>query len=446
LPSIVNSPGLSPVAKEDAFRPVANVLEGAKLQGKATGIIATSPIQHATPAGFSAHSEHREYYDIIAEQQVYQGIDVVLGGGKEALIPGETKRNRKDGENLVDVIKQKGYTFVETREALMNAKGNKIWGAFAYDAMAYDFDRPHLRPEEPTLAEMTKKAIDVLSKDKDGFFLFVEGSKPDWAAHANDAIGIISDVLAFDAAVKEVLDFAKKDGQTLVIAVSDHGNSGITIGNVNTNKTYSSLPISAYIEPLKKAKMTLEGATSKLKSDLSNIEEVAALYGLDHLTAEEKAQLKAAKDKAEVSATLVKLLANRANIGFTTGGHTGEDVFLYSYGPERPMGTLDNTDIAKVMAKAMRFDLQEVTQRLFINAFDSVRTIGASAFVDETDQENPTLIIRRGTVEAKIPVNKNIMVVNGKTYEIPGVAVYTGGKFWIPRQAINTLFSIKNHK
>ena len=98
---------------------------------------------------------------------------------------------------------------------------------------------------------MTNKAINTLKKDEDGFFLFVEGSKVDWAAHANDTIGIISDILSFDDAVKEAVDFAKEDGNTLVIAVTDHGNSGITMGNANTTSTYSSIPVSAYIDPLK---------------------------------------------------------------------------------------------------------------------------------------------------------------------------------------------------
>ncbi len=87
----------------------------------------------------------------------------------------------------------------------------------------------------------------------------MEGSKPDWAAHVNDPIGMISDVLAFDHAVAEALRFAKKDGNTMLIAVADHGNSGISIGNMNTTKGYNTTPVSAYIDPLKKAKMTLEG-------------------------------------------------------------------------------------------------------------------------------------------------------------------------------------------
>lgn len=115
-----------------------------------------------------------------------------------------------DGEDLTKVLDEKGYDFVETREELLQTNSDKIWGSFAPSALAYDFDRETTSNHEPTLAEMTEKAIDTLSTDEDGFFLFVEGSKVDWAAHANDPIGIISDVLAFDDAVQEALDFAKK--------------------------------------------------------------------------------------------------------------------------------------------------------------------------------------------------------------------------------------------
>ena len=85
-----------------------------------------------------------------------------------------------------------------------------MWGSFSHNALAFDMDREATNPEQPTLSQMTEKAIQTLSKDKDGFFLFVEGSKPDWAAHVNDPIGMISDVLAFDNAVAEALRFAKK--------------------------------------------------------------------------------------------------------------------------------------------------------------------------------------------------------------------------------------------
>ncbi|CAH0344748.1 Alkaline phosphatase 4 [Bacillus sp. CECT 9360] len=434
LPAVVNSPGVKPVSAKDAHKPVANVLEGAKQQGKATGIISTSEIQHATPAGFSAHVTHRSNYGDIAEQQVYQNIDVVLGGGKESLSPGTTKNARKDGEDLLTVLQKNKYDIVENRNDLLNSKSNKIWGSFAPSALAYDFDRETTKPSEPTLADMTGKAIHTLDKDKDGFFLFVEGSKVDWAAHANDSVGMISDVLAFDAAVEKAVDFAKKDGNTMVIAVSDHGNSGITMGNQNTNATYPETPVSAYIDPLKKAKMTVEGALSQLKSDKSNLKEVAALYGLDNLTSEEEATLNSSKNLAS---DMVKMLANRANIGFTTGGHTGEDVFLYSYGPSRPIGLLENTDIAKKMAQFMGFDLNQLTKKLYVNGKDALEKKGYTTRIDVTDPNNVVLIAEKGKQKVQFPANKNIMIQSSNQQKtVNTINVYNGKDFYISESAL----------
>ncbi|WP_090691515.1 alkaline phosphatase [Bacillus sp. 166amftsu] len=437
LPSVVNSPGLEPIKEEDRFRPVANVLEGAERSGRATGIIATSEIQHATPAAFSAHHANRKDFEVLGEQQVYQNMEIVLGGGKAALQPVRNNGIRKDNEDLIKVIQDKGYDFVETKDALLNSKSDKIWGSFSNTALAFDMDREATNPKQPTLSQMTGKAIQTLSKDKDGFFLFVEGSKPDWAAHVNDPIGMISDILAFDAAVAEALKFAKKDGNTMVIAVTDHGNSGISIGNKNTTKGYDTTPVSAYIAPLKKAKMTLEGATNKLKDDLSNVKEIAALYGLGDLTHDEKAKLKAAQKKTDVGPILTKLLANRANIGFTTGGHTGEDVFLYSYGLGKPYGFVQNTDIAKVMAKAMGFHLEELTNKLFLDAESAFKQIGATVKIDKTDVANPVLVVKHNKGEAQLFVNKNIIRIDGRAYELGSIVVESNGKFYIPEKAVH---------
>ena len=439
LPSIVSSPGLQPIKEEDKLRPVANVLEGAKRTGRATGIVATAEIQHATPAGFSAHHVNRKHFDVIAEQQVYQNIDVVLGGGKAALLPVTNNGIRKDGEDLIKVIQDKGYEFVETKDALLNSKSNKIWGSFSHNALAFEMDREVTNPKQPTLSQMTEKAIQTLSKDKDGFFLFVEGSKPDGAAHVNDPIGIISDVLAFDNAVAEALKFAKKDGNTMLIAVADHGNSGISIGNMNTTKGYNTTPVYAYIDPLKKAKMTLEGAINNLKPDLSNVENVAKLYGLDNLTYNEKERVKAAKKKTDVGPIFTTLLANRANIGFTTGGHTGEDVFLYSYGPQNPSGLIQNTDVAKTMAKAMGFNLEEVTKKLFVESESAFKQNGAIVTIDKNDVANPVLVVKRNNVTAQLFINKNIIRIKNKDYELGSVVVESNGKFYVPEEASRLL-------
>jgi alkaline phosphatase len=442
LPSKVDMPGVkeNPV---NAFTPVANVLEGAKQLGKATGIVATSEIQHATPASFSSHVTSRSNYDDIGEQQVYQNMDVILGGGYDYL----KASNRKDGEDLIRVIEDKGYDLVTTRDELLSSKSNKIYGSFASSSLAYDLDRPITKTDEPTLAEMTSKAIKTLSKDKDGFFLMVEGSKVDWAAHANDPIGMITEILAFDDAVTEALKFAKKDKNTMVIAVTDHGNSGITIGNENTTSTYNKINISNYIDPLKKATMTVEGALSQLKPDRSNLVEVAKLYGLEHLTAEEKAALNATAT-TKLSSTFVKLLSKRADLGFTTGGHTGDDVFLYSYGPQRISGLVDNTDLAKEMASFMGIKLDKLTNDLYVNAEVALKAKGYTTSIDLSDKENAVLVVKKGTATFEIPENKNIIIhktINKKgnvtlnKIQTNTISVYNGTSFFISKATINNL-------
>jgi len=434
LPSLVTTPGVEQVKKEDAYKPVANVLEGAKRSGRATGIVSTSEIQHATPAGFSSHATSRSNYDDIGEQQVYQNIDVVLGGGTDSL-----NKTRKDGDNLVSVLEEKDYDFVTNRSELLKSKSSKIWGSFAPSSMAYELDREKTKPEEPSLADMTEKAINTLKRDKDGFFLMVEGSKIDWAAHANDPIGMVTDFLEFDDAVAEALEFAEKDGDTLVIAVTDHGNSGITMGNLNTNSTYDKTPVSAYIDPLKEASMTVEGALSLLKEDKSNLVEVAESYGLKNLTAEELKALQASKN---LSATLVQLLSARANIGFTTGGHTGDDVTLYSYGPYNPTGLVENTDLAHTMANAMGFDLKELTKDVFVDAKAQFEKLGYKTKIDAANPNNPVFVATKKNRTITIPENKNIVSIqdgNSKktsTREFNTVAVYNGDKFYISEEML----------
>lgn len=437
LPSIVNSPGLKNIKKEDRLKPVANVLEGAKLQGKATGIISTSEIQHASPAGFSAHATERTNYGDIAEQQVYQNIDVVLGGGKESLSPGLSKNARRDSENLLAVLKEKNYDIVENRNEMIHSQSSKIWGNFALSDLSYNMDRMTITPNEPTLAEMTKKAIQTLNEDKDGFFLFIEGSKTDWAAHANDPIGMISEILAFDDAVKVAVDFAKKDGNTMVIAVTDHGNSGLTIGNKQTNSTYASTPISDIITPLKQAKMTVTGALSLLKPDKSNLGEIVKLYGLSDLSAQELSILSSSNN---LSADLTTMLANRANLGFTTNGHTGEDVFLYSYGPSKPTGLVENTDLAKNMAQFMGFDLTKLTEKLYINAEQAFKKKGFVTNINTTNPENPLFIAKKDNQIIEIPVNKNIVIetIQGvqTTKEVNTVHIYNGNNFYVSEDVL----------
>ncbi|MCU0292031.1 MAG: alkaline phosphatase, partial [Thermoanaerobaculaceae bacterium] len=406
LPDAVTIPGIPASTTETKARPVASVLEGAKLHGKATGIIATSQIQHATPAGFSAHTPNRSDYNDIAEQQVYQGIDVVLGGGKQHLLPVSAGGTRTDNENLVEVLKARGYAFVGTRDEMLASTATRLWGAFAADDMAYDWDRPVVAPTEPSLAEMTSKAIDVLSGNPLGFFLFIEGSKVDWTNHANDPAGMLSDMLAFDDAVKVALDFARDDGDTLVLAFADHNTGGLSLGSSATSSTYSKLPLTALIEPLKAATITGEGVAKVLAGDRSEprVREALVRYGISTPTAEELAAVIAAKD-ADMNYVVGPMLSRRSTIAWTTTGHTGEDLFLYHYGLDEPMGMLENTDIAHLCAAALGFELDEVSRVLFQRADEAFLEAGATMTVSSTDPANKVLVVQRGWTKLEIPVS-----------------------------------------
>ena len=438
LPSVATLYGVEPIKEGDEQKPIATILEAAKLQGKATGIISTSNIQHATPADFTSHYPDRNNYDGLAEQQIYNKLDVALGAGYKYLV----KEKRADKEDLLDELNKLGYTVVKTKEEMEKTNSNKLFGLFADDALAYEFDRETNRPSEPSLSEMTSKAISILSKDKDGFFLMVEGSKVDWAAHANDPIGVISDVLAFDKAVKEALDFAKKDGNTVVIVASDHGNGGLSIGNKETSSNYDKVPLSAFIDPLKKVKLTGEGLEAKLNSDRSNVVEVMKeYYGITDLTEDEIKLIKDAKVGSLNYAT-GPIVSRRAYLGWTTNGHTGEEVALHVYHPKKQvlMGTVQNTDIPKYMAEVMGLDLKIANDRLFHNIMKTLETAGLEYYWNNGDFVNPELVITDGVDKMLIPANKDYYVLNGKKVQSPGVNVFINGeKFYVAKDIVNLI-------
>jgi alkaline phosphatase len=430
------------------YEPLATVLEGARLTGRATGVIATSNVQHATPAGFTAHTHDRNNYTEIGEQQVYQNIDVVLAGGEQYLLPKGVGRGvRKDNENLVEVIKSKGYVYVTTRDQMLAASGQKIFGLFADDALSYDIDRTTFAPGEPSLAEMTLKALETLSgstkgKEK-GFFLFIEGSKVDWAAHANDPAGVVSELAAYDKAVKAAIDFARTDGNTLVISVADHTTGGLSIG-FRENPDYSTSDDDFAVATMRKAKLSGEGLGKLIEKDTSetNIRAVFAKYwGISDLNEKELARIQKTPRGLPLKDILTSMLSRRARLGWTTNGHTGGDPYLFSFGPGRISGLWENTDIGKYVAKKLGFTFQEINKRLFVEASAAFQAAGLSTFIDRSDQANPVLVVSKGAATARLPVSKNLVLVNGRSIELEGIVVLAEkpDKVFLPRQAIEVV-------
>lgn len=197
--------------------PKANLVEAAESVGKATGIISTYHWAHATPATFTAHAPDRnDLYDIY-QQIENKGLEVVLGVGYGQVSQYATIQNAIDN----------GYTVVETKEDLLNVEpGDKIWGNIGEKGFPYDV---FLEEKQANLAEMTSGAIEALSGDSDGFFLMVEGGMVDTGGHANSANTTTSEYLAFDAAFKVALDFAKGRTDTVVICAPDHDTGGMII-------------------------------------------------------------------------------------------------------------------------------------------------------------------------------------------------------------------------
>lgn len=192
------------------------ILVRAARRGKATGLVTTCRITHATPAGFIANIQgNRDDEGPIAQQMLERRVDVLLGGGAKHMTP-ELLSQHTD----LQVVR----TASELRAA-ERSPGKRLVGIFSAGHMEYEVDRPHSSPAQPTLAEMASAALSRLSDARDGFVLQVEGGRIDHAAHANDAAALIHDQAAFDDALGAVLDWADSRDDTLVIVTTDHGNA-----------------------------------------------------------------------------------------------------------------------------------------------------------------------------------------------------------------------------
>lgn len=428
------------------YRPLATVLEGAKLKGMATGIVSTSRVTHATPAAYVAHVPSRSQEDVIMEQAVYQGIDVVFGGGGRYLLPKSAGGKRGDEENLRSVLRAKGYVIVENSAEMNAFVTGRIFGMFAGDHMEPEIDRQEFAPKQPSLEEMTVKAIDVLSRKprQKGFFLMVEGSQIDWADHGNDPAQLMSDLMQFDLAAKAALDFARKDGNTLVLALSDHNTGGMTIGNYRTSKTYSQMKVEELLDPLKKMKLSTPGLLKKLGNERTpeKVKNVVKTYWNLDITDDDAAAILSIsqRDKKDPHNGFGEVLTPKYTaIGWSTHGHTGGDVPLFAYGPNSPKGLLDGPEIGKVTAAALGLDLDRVSTRLFTEAGEVFKD--GMVKIDKTDPENPVVKIEYKNRRAELPVNKSLIRIDGVESDLEGVVVYIPetDKAYVPLQAVYAL-------
>ena len=206
---------------------IPSILEIAERNGLATGLIATCSITHATPACFISHQTSRSLDENIALDFLKTDIDVFIGGGRKFF------KQRNDGLNLTDSLKARGYQIANSIAEVQQATTGKL-AAFLADEQQSKFSAG--RGDE--LVKSTEAALKILKLNKKGMFMMIEGSQIDWGGHGNDTQYIIDEMIDFDNAIGKVLDFAKKDGNTLVIITADHETGGFSIidGDMKTGK------------------------------------------------------------------------------------------------------------------------------------------------------------------------------------------------------------------
>jgi alkaline phosphatase len=217
------------IGVNDAVMPVQTILEEADLAGFSTGLVATSSITHATPGSFFAHQKDRSMMEEIAADLLKVDVDFFVGGGLKHFT------RRKDERDLVQELAGKGYVisnFIEQEIGDMAIDPDKKFGYFTADGEPLPFSQGR-----NYLVKATQAAVDYLSspaRSGHGFFLMVEGSQIDWGGHANKVDYLVSELIEFDQAIGTVLDFARKNGETLVIVTADHETGGFAINPGST--------------------------------------------------------------------------------------------------------------------------------------------------------------------------------------------------------------------
>ena len=345
------------------------------------GIVSDAELQDATPGAMVAHTRRRADKSYIADQLLASGAEVILGGGSAYFYPQTAKGSkRKDDKNLVEQFKLRGYELAFNKDELLNA-GNgvgtkKLFGVFHPDNMDGSLDRFFLKkntveqyPNQPDLTDMTRSAINVLSKNPNGFFLMVEAALIDKFNHPLDWERAAFDTIMLSNAVQIAKDFAKKNPDTLIIVTPDHTHSGSISGVVNDAKpgplrekvgVYADAGYPNY------PKANIEGYPNQI--DVSK--RLAFFYGNypDHyetlhpkLDGTFKPAVKDESGKYVANPKYIQLQEDAIHMTGNlpshqeVGVHTADDAVLNAMGPgsDKFRGFMDNTEVFKVMVETL---------------------------------------------------------------------------------------------
>lgn len=346
------------------LRTLYNIVQEA---GVKTGLVTTTTMTHATPSGFSIVIDNRDKEADIAVQHLSNNVDVLLGGG-DKFFSGD---KRKDKRDLYTEFAAKGYKVAKDRDTLLATKGAKILGIFSDSHLPFSVDRNNsaeLQKNVPTLAEMAKVAIENLKGGKNGFILQIEGGKVDHAGHANDIAGQIHDQIAFEEAVKVAIDFAQKDGETLVIITSDHATGGPSLNGAG-NEYFDATQGFASIANIKASSGVIFDAIGK-KPTASMVQDVIrekTTYGLKEVEAQTIADAINGKSpfpflelQKGPQSVLALVMQNYHKVGYTSLNHTNDHVLVSAFGPGSQYchGLTNNVEFFDIMlaAKGLKFE------------------------------------------------------------------------------------------
>lgn len=357
--------------------------KAAKDAGLKVGIASTVTITHATPAGFYAHSKSRGDMEGIARDLADSGFDFFAGGGLDV---------REKKSKAYDYAVEKGYRIVRTKQDFLSLGpgDGKILTRFTNGPLETAIDvNEDVSANQPTLAEIVAKGIEMLDNDK-GFFLMAEGGRIDWAGHANDAATNLRDVLALDEAVKVALAFLeKRPDETLVVVTGDHETGGMSMGFAGTGyalymdrlanqtmsvgrfeskaaKLFSSLKDEATFDAFKPLMteafgFAFEGDAKENPMVLSKdeLKQLSEAFVHDLAFHESKIEENKAYDGEKrylLGGACRLVMSHKCGIGWSSGAHTAMPVLTTAkgVGAEKFSGFIENTDISKIMKSFYR--------------------------------------------------------------------------------------------
>jgi alkaline phosphatase len=306
--------------------------------------VTTTRVTHATPAAFYAKSSSRYAEEEIALELLEQPFEVVFGGGASYFLPVAKGGARRDERDLIAEAKQRGWKVSLRGEVLENPKRERWLALLAASHLGFRIDELR-RPNEqrdPSLAELTRIALEDLAARGRPFFLMVEGGRIDHAAHSFDAAALIHEVADFDAAVQVAQEFQKRQPSTLVLVTADHATGGLAINDFSRP------------EELKRRTASLSWLVEQIRNSNAGVELLREHTGYHDFRDELIGAVRSAEESYEAARHLGNALSE--SDGFTwlprvnpknTEGHTGEDVVLFAggFGAARFSGVLDHTDI-----------------------------------------------------------------------------------------------------